>query len=137
MRIGWRWLTATPALALVVAITIGALTPPHRGTVTGGILPCHALDDPGLPRYDGGKVIVLKGDVAWRTDSRTANSTDVLPSTVAAEQTVSRNGMYSFDLDAGDYVLLAASQPGDYGPFTTVTVSAGDDLLVDIPNRCI
>ncbi|HKV88149.1 MAG TPA: hypothetical protein VJT78_09145 [Candidatus Dormibacteraeota bacterium] len=129
-------LASAVAVFVSVALTAAVVTPPHRGVVTGGIMACRALDNPGQPHYVAGTVIVLRGDVTWRAVGPAA-SVDVLPTAVAGRQTVSADGMYRFDLDAGHYVLLDAARPGDYGPYATVTVGAGEDLLVDIPNSCI
>lgn len=135
MRKGLRNLFGVAAALLVaLSITAAAVTPPLRGVVSGGIRPCDALGRPDLPHYAAGTVTVLEGQVTWRSSQGTPSYVDVLPTTVVAHESVPTDGMYRFDLDPGRYVLEAAPA-GAYGPYATV--SAGDDLLVDIPNVCI
>ncbi len=137
MSMGLRRLVgAGAALLVALSITASVVTPPVRGLVTGGIRPCDALGGAGLPHYASGTVTVLKGVLTWRSNPGTSEYVDVLPTTVVAHESVSSNGMYRFDLAPGRYVLQAAP-PGSYGPYAPVTVNAGDDLLVDIPNQCI
>jgi len=127
---------AAAALLVALSMTAAVVAPPLRGVVSGGIRPCDALGNPKLPHYAAGTVTVLKGEVTWRSSPGTAEYVEVLPTTVVAQESVPSNGMYRFDLEPGRYVLEAAP-PGAYGPSAAVTVSAGDDLLVDIPNECI
>ncbi|HEY1420364.1 MAG TPA: hypothetical protein VGG90_06620 [Candidatus Dormibacteraeota bacterium] len=96
---------------------------------------CDVLDYHGTS-YSGGPVTVLKGVVRWRQTSGEPTLVDVLPPAVVAKQLVSADAGFTFDLAAGRYVLVAAPA-GDYGAYATVTVGAGDDLVVDIPNGCI
>ncbi len=127
---------AGAALLVAVSITASVVTPPVRAVVSGGIRPCDALGSAGLPHYASGTVTVLGGQVTWRSSPGTADSVAVLPTTEVAEASVPPNGTYRFDLAPGRYVLEAGPR-GSYGPFATVTLNAGDDLLVDIPNECI
>jgi hypothetical protein len=128
---------AAAALLVALSITAAIVTPPLRGVVSGGIRPCDALGNTNLPHYAAGTVTVLKGQVTWRSSQGEPNYVDVLPTTVVVQgKSIPTNGMYRFDLDPGRYVLEAAP-PGSYGPYSTVTLNAGDDLLVDIPNTCI
>jgi hypothetical protein len=129
-------LGAAAAMLVALSITAAAITPPLRGVVSGGIRPCDALGNPDLPHYAAGTVTVLKGQVTWQSGQGGPSYVDVLPTTVVAQETVPTNGMYRFDLQPGSYVLEAAPS-GGYGPYTTVTVNAGDELVVDIPNTCI
>ena len=129
-------LGAAAALLVALSITAVAITPPLRGVVSGGIKSCDALGNPDLPHYAAGSVTVLKGQVTWRSSQGTPTYVDVLPSTVVAQEGIPTNGMYRFDLEPGSYVLEAAP-PGSYGPYSTVRISAGDDVVVDIPNTCI
>jgi hypothetical protein len=124
------------ALLVALSITASAVSPPLRGLVSGGIRPCDALGSADLPHYASGTVTVLEGQVTWRSSPGTPEYVDVLPTTVVAQESVPTNGMYRFDLAPGRYVLEAAPR-GSYGPYATVTVNAGDDLPVDIPNECI
>jgi len=123
-------------MLVALSITAAAITPPLRGVVSGGIRPCDAFGNPDLPHYAAGTVTVLKGQVTWQSGQGGPSNVDVLPTTVVAQETVPTNGRYRFDLQPGSYVLEAAPSAG-YGPYATVTVNAGDDLLVDIPNECI
>lgn len=127
---------AAAALLVALSITAAVVTPPLRGVVSGGIRPCDALGNTNLPHYAAGIVTVLKGQVTWRSSQGEPNYVGVLPTTVVVQERIPTDGMYRFDLDPGRYVLEAAP-PGSYGPYSTVTVNAGDDLLVDIPNTCI
>lgn len=137
MSMGLRSLFAGAAALLVtLSITASVVTPPVRGLVSGGIRPCDALGSPDLPHYTSGTVTVLNGRVTWKTSQGTPAYVDVLPTTVVAQESVPTSGMYRFDLAPGRYVLEAAPS-GSYGPYAAVTVDAGDDLLVDIPNQCI
>lgn len=127
---------AAAAVLIALSITAAAVTPPVRGAVSGGIRPCDALGRTDLPHYTAGTVTVLKGQVTWRSSQGTQSLVEVLPTAVVAQESIPVNGMYRFDLEPGRYVLEAAP-PGADGPYASVTVSAGDDLLVDIPNDCI
>jgi hypothetical protein len=101
-----------------------------KGIVTGGITRCSDLYDPNAPRYEGGTVTVLKGDVTWIPNQQ-GNLTNVYPANLVAQQTVEADGTYWFLLEPGQYVLR-----GPVG-YAGVTVQPGDDLSVDIPNMCI
>jgi len=103
------------------------------GTVTGGITPCSGILVPSGPHYAAGTVTVLKGQIVAGSAGRL-----VIPTTVVARQSVTTNAMYRFVLEPGPYVLQAQfSPPSNILPFARVTVHAGDDLHVDIPNMCI
>ncbi|MGH7765757.1 MAG: hypothetical protein ACREOM_15200 [Candidatus Dormibacteraceae bacterium] len=131
-----RLLGAAAAALIAISLTAAAVIPPNRGIVSGGIRPCSALDNPNLEHYAGGTVTVLEGQVKWRSVPGTSDTADVLPSRAVARENVPTNGLFRFELDPGVYVLEAAP-PGDFGAYTTASVGAGDDLLVDIPNGCI
>jgi len=107
------------------------VTPPGHGRVTGGIIPCNAIGESGGLRYDAGTVTVLEGHVTWHSTVSEPSMVDVLPTTVVEKQTVSSRATYGFDLLPGEYVLQAGYS------YASVTLNPGDDVWVDIPNRCI
>jgi hypothetical protein len=117
------------------SVTSVPVSPGTQGVVTGGIEPCGMMAPYGV-RYAAGTVTVLKGQVTLRS---TGPSTyvDVFPTTVITQAIVVTNGTYRFVLDPGQYVLRAQySPPGDMAPFTNVTLRAGTNLKIDIPNMC-
>ncbi len=101
-----------------------------KGVVTGGIVHCSGLYDPNAPRYDGGTVSVLKGEVTWKPNDQ-GNLDFVFPPLRVAQQTVGPDGTYWFLLEPGRYALQGGVS------YAGVTVQPGDDLSVDIPNLCI
>jgi hypothetical protein len=101
-----------------------------KGVVTGGIIRCSGLYDPNVPRYDGGTVSVLKGEVTWKPNDQ-GNLDIVFPPRLVAQETVEPDGTYWFLLEPGQYVLQGGLS------YVSVTVQPGDDLSVDIPNLCI
>lgn len=130
-------------IALVVAVLMllsgeafGSIA--TNGVVTGGIIPCAAIPNPNDPHYAAGTVTVLKGRVAWKSTAQGDYLQDVLPTSVVAQESIATNATYRFALEPGQYVLQARFPPrADYGPYIEITVQPGDDLWVDIPNRCI
>ena len=103
--------------------------PNGKGVITGGIIPCEGIPIPSGPRYAAGTVTVFKGHIA---------STGVLPTTAVAQESVAVNATYRFVLDPGQYVLQAQfPPPANVLPFASVTLRAGDNLGVDIPNMCM
>ena len=106
----WNLWAGLCALVLALAMVTGAILPPARGVVSGGIIACDALGS-SAPHYVPGTVTVLKGQ------------------TLVDRQAV--DGTYRFDLAPGRYLLEAGIS------YATVTLSAGDDVHVDIPNMCI
>jgi hypothetical protein len=101
-----------------------------KGVVTGGIVHCSGLDDPNAPRYDGGTVSVLKGEVTWRPNDQ-GNLDTVFPRNRVAQHAVKPDGTYWFLLEPGQYVLQGGVS------YVSVRVQPGDDLSVEIPNLCI
>jgi hypothetical protein len=101
-----------------------------KGIVTGGITRCSGLYDPNAPRYEGGTVTALKGEVTWKPNDQ-GNLDIVFPRNLVTQETVEPDGKYWFLLDPGHYVLQGGLS------YAAVTVQPGDDLSVDIPNLCI
>ena len=111
--------------------------PNGKGVVTGGIMPCEGIVIPNGPHYAAGAVTVLKGQVTWKSTGQ-GTSVAVFPTTVVAQESVAMNATYRFALEPGQYVLEAQFPPPSNAlPFTGVTLRAGDNLSVDIPNMCI
>jgi hypothetical protein len=111
--------------------------PTGVAVVTGGIIPCAGIPDPNGPYYAAGTVTVLGGQVTWQNNGQ-GYLADVLPTRVVARERVAMNGTYLFVLEPGQYVLEAQfPPPSNVLPYTVVTVSAGDNLSVDIPNMCL
>lgn len=119
-------------------VACGAATPPPgMGLVIGGIQPCRGIATPQDPRYAAGTVRVLKGEVAWRRIDA-ASQQAVFPEAVAAQQSVSENGTYSFALKPGHYVLRASFRaPAAVQPWIPVEVEAGQVVSADVPNMCM
>jgi hypothetical protein len=114
-----------------------AVLPNGRAVVTGGIIPCAGIPDPNGPYYAAGTVTVLRGQVSWQNEGP-GYFADVLPTRVVAGERVAANGTYLFVLEPGEYVLEAQfPPPSNVLPYTAVTVNAGDNLRVDIPNMCL
>jgi hypothetical protein len=127
-------LIAALGLALVSIATGSAfipVPPSVNGVVSGGIVPCSALPSPDSPRYAAGTVTVLKGQVGWASTG-SGNAVNILPATVVARERVVTDATYWFELPPGQYVLEA-----NEAQYASVTVHAGDNLSVDIPNPCI
>jgi hypothetical protein len=103
----------------------------RTGRVTGYIDACEAV---GLPRarHAAGTVTALRGRLTWKDDGR-GTYQPRLPTTAAARQRVAAGHTFSFDLAAGQYVLVARG--GDLS-FIDATVTAGRVLYQDLPNRC-
>jgi hypothetical protein len=112
--------------------------PNVRGLVIGGILPCRGIAiAASAPRYAAGTVAVLRGQVGWKPVA-TGATVPVLPDAVVAQETVTENSLYRFELDPGQYVFQAHyDYPSVVVPFIAVTVKAGDIVRIDIPNNCI
>ena len=104
-------------------------SPGGKGVITGGIIPCSGLPpQPHSPHYAAGTVTVFKGRIG---------STGVSPTTAVAQEAVAVNVTYRFVLNPGPYVLQAQfPPPANVRPFTSVTLQAGDNLKIDIPNMC-
>jgi hypothetical protein len=103
----------------------------RTGRVTGYIDACEAI---GIPRqrHAAGTVTALRGRLTWKDDGRETYQPQ-LPTTTAARQRVAAGHTFSFDLAAGQYVLVAR---GVDLSFIDVTVTAGRVLHQDLPNRC-
>lgn len=126
----WWRPVARRGLALLTAGLVllncgGALD--RQGVVTGGIIPCSGLSI-SSPHYAAGTVTVLRGHIIWTGNDQT---TSQFPSTVVAKETVDVDSTYRFVLDPGDYVLQAGIS------WASIDVQPGEQLYVDIPNRCI
>lgn len=133
----WAW----TILALVVGVGLsacGSPSPPAgEGLVTGGIVPCAALGPPNGEQYAAGTVMVLQGQISWRTTGP-GTSVVVFPKIVAAQATLATNASYQFGLAPGKYVLQARfPAPANVMPFISITVKVGATEHVDIPNMCI
>jgi hypothetical protein len=60
-----------------------------------------------------------------------------MPTAAVEQQSVGVNSTYRFSFDAGQYVLQARfPPPANVLPTISVTLRAGDNLKVDIPNEC-
>lgn len=81
--------------------------------------------------YAAGTVTVLKGQVTWAS-TRAGNPLDILPTAVVARERLVADATYWFELDPGTYVLKASD-----AQYARVTLRAGDNVRVDIPNPCI
>ena len=127
--------TGFVAAALILLSSAAFVVPDSNAVVTGGIVPCAGLPNPAHPHYAAGVVIVLKGQVTWKSTSQ-GSLQDVLPSRAAGQQRVGSNSTFRFVLEPGRYVLEAA-QSSDVAAYRTVVLQPGDDLYVDIPNVCI
>ncbi len=100
-----------------------------QGVVSGGVIPCAGIIEPGGPHYAAATVVVLRGPL---------NGDGSLPTTAVTKQTVGVNTSYRFVLDPGEYVLVAHfAPPANVLPRIGVTLTAGESLAVDIPNECM
>src|SRR5712691_2650905 len=121
-----------------VSVVSGTPSPVGKAIVTGGLVGCSApLPCPyNAAPYVAGIVTVLAGHVNGHSTG-CGTSTDVLPTTVVTQQSVTTYAKYRFVLDPGSYVLQARfPPPSKVAPFTSVTLRAGDNLRVDIPDGC-
>jgi len=130
-----RRLTRLIALLLLAVMT--GCSAGNLGTVTGGIIPCAALGYPGEPHYAAGTVIVLEGQLHWRSTGP-GSSVAIFPTAVVVNEQVGVDASYDFVLPAGDYLLRARfPPPANVEPSVSVTVHAGQTDHIDIPNMCI
>lgn len=146
---------AVLAAAAVAAVLIGrATTGAHRvaqahprpaapaagtGIVTGHLAACFGI----LPRNGHpiapGTVVALRGQISWKP---TAPGTWMIvypKGPAVASQHISDNydQTFRFALPPGHYVLAGRYDHGSgYGTFREVTVTAGANLRVDLPNLC-
>jgi hypothetical protein len=120
--------------------TSGPPTPSNgKGAVVGGLPPCAGIVMPGSPHYEAGTVIVLKGRMSVTSLGQGHGDSYVLPKIVAAQQTVTTNGSYRFELDPGEYVFDAHYSDGlsPVPPYSAFTVKAGAIERIDIPVACL
>lgn len=119
------------ALSSVATWSASVPEPPSvRASITGGIVPCSVLSS-WDGRYAAGTVTVLNGQVKWAS-TKSGNTAELLPTTVVAREHMVTNATYWFELEPGTYVLKASD-----AQYTTITLRAGDNVRVDIPNPCI
>jgi hypothetical protein len=124
-------------MTLLLLAAMAGCSAGNTGTVTGGIIPCVALGISGEPHYAAGTVIVLEGQIHWRSTGP-GTSVVVYPTTVVVTEQVGVDASYDFILGPGDYVLRARFPPPANGEqWVAVTVHAGQTEHIDIPNTCI
>ena len=106
------------------------------GTVVGGILPCVGLSTSPL-HFVSGTVVALQGSVNEQTVGTDGESTNVMPRTEVAIQTVGDNRQYRFALPPGRYVLhVVRSRLASELPFVSVTSKARQTIHANMPDLC-
>jgi hypothetical protein len=109
------------------------------GIVTGHLAACFGIPPTNGRRITPGTVIALRGHITWKP---TAPGTWMIvypKGPAVASQHISDNydQTFRFALPPGHYVLAGRYDPGSgYATSREVTVTAGANLRVDLPNVC-
>lgn len=125
---------AGPTLPPVVSRTVHGVA---GGAIVGGVDPCAALPNPSAPRYAKATVTLLRGTMSLKPLGNGVSQYE-FPPIVVAKISVEANQGYRFEVDPGDYVLVAQFPQGNAKPWTSVSVAGtGQVLMRDIPNMCM
>jgi hypothetical protein len=146
---------AVLAAAAVAAVLIGrATTGSHRvaqarprpaapaagtGIVTGHLAACFGIPPTNGRRITPGTVVALRGHITWKPTEPGTWMIVYPKGPAVASQHISDNydQTFRFALPPGHYVLAGQYDPGSgYATFREVTVTAGANLRVDLPNLC-
>lgn len=134
-----RALAAMAAVLFVVGCE--PAIPAGDARVSGGVMPCAGLQQPGPVVYAAANVTVFEGRVNWHAGPPGGpDLIDEMPSKVVATRTVGEGEKYSFVLQPGDYVIQAVYVPVNADgakPYVSTTLHAGDDVDLDVPNMCL
>jgi hypothetical protein len=110
------------------------------GIVTGHLAACFGIAPTNGRRITPGTVVALRGQITWKP---TAPGTWMLvypKGPAVASQHISNNydQTFRFALPPGHYVITGryGNGPGSVTTFREVTVTAGANLRVDLPNVC-
>jgi hypothetical protein len=143
-------LAAVVAATLIGRVTIGS----HRtaqarprpaalaagtGIVTGHLAACFGIRTANGRPVAPGTVVVLRGHITWKPIAAGTWMIVYPKGPAAASQHISDNydQTFRFALPPGPYVLAGQYDHGSgYGTFREVTVTAGANLRVDLPNLC-
>jgi hypothetical protein len=110
------------------------------GIVTGHLAACFGIPPASGRRISPGTVVVLRGHITWKP---TAPGTWMIvypKGPAVASQHISDNydQTFRFALPPGHYVLAGQYDHGSgYATSREVTVTAGANLRVDLPNVCM
>jgi hypothetical protein len=140
---------------VVAAVLIGRVTiGPHRvaqarprpaapavgtGIVTGHLAACFGIPPTNGRRITPGAVVALRGHITWKPTAPGTSMIVYPKGPAVASQHISDNydQTFRFALPPGHYVLAGRYDAGSgYATFREVTVTAGADLRVDLPNVC-
>jgi hypothetical protein len=145
---------AVLAAVAVTAVLIGrATTGAHRvaqtrprpaaaatGIVTGHLAACFAIPPTSGRRVTPGTVVALRGHITWKPTTPGTWMMVYPKGPAVASQHISDNydQTFRFALPPGHYVLAGQYDHGSgYYTFREVTVTAGANLRVDLPNACM
>jgi hypothetical protein len=143
-------LASVVAAVLIGRVTIGS----HRaaqarprpaalaagtGIVTGHLAACFGIRPASGRRIAPGTVVALRGHITWKPIAPGTWMIVYPKGPAVASQHISDNydQTFRFALPPGHYVLAGQYDHGSgYGTFREVTVTAGANLRVDLPNLC-
>jgi hypothetical protein len=142
--------------AVVAAVLIGRVTiGPHRaaqarprpaalaagtGILTGHLAACFGIASKNGRHITAGTVVALRGHITWKPIGPGTWMIVYPKGPAVASQHISDNydQTFRFALPPGPYVLAGQYDPGPgYRTFREVTVTAGANLRVDLPNLCL
>ena len=143
-------LAAVVAAVLIGRVTIGshhgaqarprpAALAAGTGIVTGHLAACFGVAPMNGRPITAGTVVVLRGHITWKPTALGTWMIVYPQGPAVASQHISDNydQTFRFALPPGHYVLAGRYDPGPgYGTFREVTVTAGANLRVDLPNLC-
>ncbi len=110
------------------------------GIVTGHLAACFAIPPTNGRRVTPGTVVALRGHITWKPAVPGSWMMVYPKGPAVASQHISDNydQTFRFALPPGHYVLAGQYDHGSgYYTFRDVTVTAGANLRVDLPNTCI
>src|SRR5487761_1721765 len=110
------------------------------GIVTGHLAACFAIPPTRGRRVTPGTVVALRGHITWKPTTPGTWMMVYPKGPAVASQHISDNydQTFRFALPAGHYVLAGQYDHGSgYYTFREVTVTAGANLRVDLPNACM
>src|SRR5580693_8539235 len=110
------------------------------GIVTGHLAACFGIPPTNGRRITPGTVVALRGHITWKPTEPGTWMIVYPKGPVAASQHISDNydQTFRFALPPGHYVLAGRYDHwSGYGTFREVTVTAGANLRVDLPNLCM
>ena len=143
-------LVAVVAAVLIGRVTIGshgaaqarprpAALAAGTGIVTGHLAACFGIPPASGRRIAPGTVVILGGHITWKPIGPGTWMIVYPKGPAVASQHISDNydQTFRFALPPGHYVLAGQYDHGSgYGTFREVTVTAGANLRVDLPNLC-